>query len=59
MCGASRLNTQKPSTKIAATSASGSSSAAQLPSTCPALSVARLIIAWRNCWKIVTSGLSV
>ena len=37
MCGASRLKYQKPSTKIAATSASGSSSAVQLPSACPAL----------------------
>ncbi len=59
MCGASRLKYQKPSTKSAATIASGSSRAAQLPSACPALSVAWLIIAWRNCWKMVTSGLSV
>jgi hypothetical protein len=34
------VEVQKPSTKITVTNASGSSSAAQLPSACPALSVA-------------------
>ena len=57
--GAERLNTQKPSAKIAATIASGASSHAQLPSASPALGVAWVTIAWRNCWKTATSGLSV
>jgi len=42
-----------------ATNVIGASSAAQLPMICPALSTEWLIIAWRNCWKIATSGLSV
>lgn len=49
MRGASRLNTQKPSANSTATSAIGSSRAGQLPMIWPALSVPRLIIAWRNC----------
>ena len=48
-----------PSANRPSTSASGASSAAQLPSTAPALGVACVIIAWRNCWKTTASGLSM
>ena len=57
--GAIRLNTQKPTTKIATMIATGSSSAAVEPSSAAALGVAWVMNAWRNCWKITASGLSM
>jgi len=46
MCGASRLNTQKPSTKIATTIATGSRICTSEPSSAPALGVAWVMKAW-------------
>ena len=59
-CGAVRLNTTKPSTKIADHDRRSAPAARPGgPNSAAALGVAWLMIAWRNCCRTVASGLSM